>query len=94
MKMRIKTLVFTITLLLFFKYQHLYIIIYLLLHLLLAVLGLHYCMGLFCSCGKCGLPSRCSGFSCCGAQTLKTHGLQWLQHPALESRLKGCDTQA
>ena len=65
-----------------------------LLHLFLAVLGLHYRVGLFCSCGKWGPPSGCSGFSPCGAQTLKTHGLPWFQRPALESRLQGCGAQA
>ena len=50
--------------------------------LLLAVLGLHYCVWAFSSCGRwglvssCGLwTSRCSGFSCCGTRALG----QWAQ---------------
>ena len=45
--------------------------------LLLAVLGLHYCVRAFSSCGWWGLvsscgpwTSRCGGFSCCGTRAL------------------------
>ena len=66
-------------------------------HLILAVLGLRHCVGLFSSRDEQGPPSSCSaqaspcgGFSCCRAQALELAGFISCGSQAPRDRLESC----